>query len=125
MEHLQIAGKKDTLTVDFNAETRILALEGASYPENPIEFFDSLTGWLTRYIQEIRGPLTLNITIDYLNTSSSKCLLDLFEMLEEYHESGGEVTLNWYYEQDDEDMEETGEELCEDLELPYTLIPVP
>ena len=125
MEHLQIAGKKDTLTVDFNAETRILALEGASYPENPIEFFDSLTGWLTRYIQEIRGPLTLNITIDYLNTSSSKCLLDLFEMLEEYHESGGEVTLNWYYEQDDEDMEETGEELCEDLELPYTLIHVP
>ena len=124
MEHLQIAGKKDTLTVDFNAETRILALEGASYPENPIEFFDSLTGWLTRYIQEIHGPLTLNITIDYLNTRSSKCLLDLLEMLQEYHQSGGEVTLNWHYEQDDEDMEETGEELCEDLELPYTLIPV-
>ncbi len=124
MEHLQIVGKKDTLAVDFNAETRILALEGASYPENPIEFFDPLTGWLTRYIQEIHGPLTLNITIDYLNTSSSKCLLDLFEMLEEYHQSGGEVTLNWYYEQDDEDMEETGEELCEDLELPYTLIPM-
>ncbi len=124
MEHLQIAGKKDTLAVDFNAETRILALEGASYPENPIEFFDPLTGWLAQYIQEIHGPLTLNVTIDYLNTSSSKCLLDLLEMLEEYHQSGGEITLNWYHEEDDEDMQETGEELCEDLELPYTLIPV-
>ncbi len=124
MEHLQIAESKDTLAVDFNPETGVLALEGASYPENPIEFFDRLTNWFTQYIEEIRGPLTLNVTINYLNTSSSKCLLDLLEILEEYHQSGGEVALNWYYEKDDEDMEETGEELCEDLELPYTLIPV-
>ena len=43
-------------------------------------------------------------------------------MLEEFHESGGEVSLKWFYQEDDEDMQETGEELCEDLELPYQLI---
>lgn len=124
MEHLQIARCKDSLAVDFNAETGVLALEGSSYPENPLDFFDPLTDWFTRYTQTIRGSLTVNVTIDYLNTSSSKCLLDFLEMLDEYHQSGGAITLNWYYEEDDEDMQETGEELCEDLELPWTMIPV-
>ena len=124
MEHLHIEGKKDTLAVDFDAETRVLALEGASYPKNPIVFFIQLADWLTQYIQKINDPLTVNVTINYLNTSSSKCLLDFLEMLDNYHQSGGEVTLNWYYEEDDEDMEETGEELCEDFEFPYKLIPV-
>ncbi len=124
MEHLQIARSKDTLGVDFNPETGVLALEGSSYPENPIDFFDPLTDWFTRYTENIHGSLTVKITIDYLNTSSSKCLLDFLEMLDEYHQSGGAITLNWYYEEDDEDMQEAGEELCEDLALPYTLIPV-
>jgi hypothetical protein len=124
MEHLQREGKKDRLAVDFDPETGVLALEGASCPENPIEFFDPLNEWLTVYIEEIHGKLTVNITINYMNTSSSKCLLDFLEILENYHQSGGSVTLNWYYEEDDEDMQETGEELCEDFEFPYTLLPV-
>ncbi len=124
MEHLQIAAKDDTLKVDFNAETGVLMLEGESYPENPIDFFVPLNNWIEQYIQEINGPLTLNTTIDYLNTSSSKCMLDLLEALDDYYESGGKVTVNWYYEEDNEDMEETGEELCEDMEIPYKLIPM-
>ena len=124
MEHLQIAGGKDTLAIDFHPETGVLVLEGESYSENPIDFFDLLSDWLTRYIQEIHGALTVNITISYLNTSSSKCLIDFLEMLAEYHQSKGEIKLNWYYEEDDEDMQETGEELCEDLELSYTLISI-
>lgn len=124
MESLQIAKSKDTLAVDFNAETGVLMLEGSSYPENPVAFFERLTDWLTQYVQEIRGPLTMNITIDYLNTSSSKCLLDVLEILEEYYHSGAPATLNWYYEENDEDMQETGKEMCEDLEIPCTLIPM-
>jgi len=124
MEHLQIAAKDDTLKVDFNAETGVLMLEGESYPENPIDFFAPLNNWIEQYIQEVNGPLTLDTTIDYLNTSSSKCMLDLLEALDNYYESGGKVTVNWYYEEDNEDMEETGEELCEDMEIPYKLIPM-
>jgi len=124
MEHLQIAAKDDTLKVDFNAETGVLMLEGESYPENPIDFFAPLNNWIEQYIQEVNGPLTLDTTIDYLNTSSSKCMLDLLEALDNYYESGGKATVNWYYEEDNEDMEETGEELCEDLEIPYKLIPM-
>lgn len=123
MESLHIARKKDTLEVHFDVETGVLTLEGASYPENPIEFFDPLYAWLKQYIHEVGGPLTVNVTINYLNTSSSKCILDFLEILESYHKSGGTVQVAWYYEEDDEDMLETGEELCEDLELSCAMIP--
>jgi len=124
MDNLQIEAKNDTPAVDFHSETGVLVLKGESYPENPIDFFEPLMNWIAQYIQEIHGPLTLNITISYLNTSSSKCMLDLLEALDNYYEAEGKVLLNWFYEEDDEDMQETGEDLCEDLELPYTLIPI-
>ncbi|XCN72333.1 MAG: DUF1987 domain-containing protein [Candidatus Electrothrix aestuarii] len=124
MDHLQIEATDDTLKVDFYAETGVLALEGESYPENPSDFFAPLLDWIKQYIQEVKGPLTLNTTISYLNTSSSKCMLDLLETLDKYYESGGRVAINWYYEEDNEDMEETGEELCEDLEIPYKVLPI-
>jgi hypothetical protein len=123
MEQLQITRQKDTLGVHCDPETGVVSLEGESYPENPTEFFAPLYAWLKQYTQAIARPLAVNVTISYLNTSSSKCILDLFETLEDYHKSGGTVTLNWYYDDDDEGMQETGEELCEDLALPYTLIP--
>ncbi len=124
MESLQIARSKDTLGVNFNAKTGVLTLEGSSYPENPVAFFKPLTHWLRGYIQETHGVLTLNINIGYLNTSSSKCLIDFLEMLDKYYRAGGPVTLNWHYEADDEDMLESGREMCEDLEIPCTMIPV-
>jgi hypothetical protein len=51
-------------------------------------------------------------------------MLDFLEILDDYHRSGGKVSINWHYEEDDEDMQETGEEMCEDLDLPYRLIPL-
>jgi len=48
--------------------------------------------------------------------------VDFLGLLETYHRADGEVKVNWYYEEDDEDMQETGEELFEDLDLVYELI---
>lgn len=122
MENLDIAKTKDTLEIHFDVETGILALKGGSYPEDPIEFFEPIYNWVKQYVSEIDKKMIVNIDIDYINTSSSKCIVDFLELLEEYHQADGKIKLNWYYEEDDEDMQETGEELCEDLELTYELI---
>ncbi|GAK50103.1 hypothetical protein U14_01329 [Candidatus Moduliflexus flocculans] len=125
MENLRIERRRDSLGVVFDAETGILTMTGSSYPENPVEFFAPLYAWLKTFIATVNRPLIVNITISYLNTSSSKCLLDFLEILDKHYEAGGSVTVNWHYEEGDEDMLETGEELCEDLLLPYQLILLP
>ena len=42
--------------------------------------------------------------------------------LEELHESGNEVLIEWHYEEDDEDMQEAGEEYSEIVEVPFSFI---
>ncbi len=58
----------------------------------------------------------------YFNTSSSKAILDILDLIEKYHKSGGNITVNWYYESDDEDIQESGEEFSEGLTVKYNLI---
>jgi hypothetical protein len=60
--------------------------------------------------------------LEYFNTSSSKCILDLFKKLERL--DGTEVSINWYFEEDDEDMEEAGEDYQAIINLPFKMIEV-
>jgi len=122
MENLNIKPTENSLGVNFDAEKGILEIEGASYPEDAPEFFRPLEIWLKDYISEISGPVTLNLKIGYLNSSSIKCLLDFIQKLEEYHADGCEAKILWYYEEDDEDIQEMGEDLADDMNLPVELI---
>ncbi|MBP7866806.1 MAG: DUF1987 domain-containing protein [Acidobacteria bacterium] len=124
MQNLKLAATKYTLAVDFDAESGALELAGSSYPENAVDFFQPLLDWVRGFIAEGARPLTVNFRLVYMNTSSTKCVLDLLEALEQHVKAGGEVRVNWYYEEDDEDIQEMGEELSEDIGLPFTLIPV-
>ncbi len=123
MDHLRLKESKYTVKVDFDPETGILELEGASYPENASEFYQPIFDWINRYIKEVKNKILLNLRLNYLNTSSTKCMLDIIDHLEDYYESGGNVTINWYYAEGDEDILETGEEFAEDARVPINLIP--
>ncbi|MEM4251402.1 MAG: DUF1987 domain-containing protein, partial [Candidatus Bathyarchaeia archaeon] len=60
--------------------------------------------------------------LDYFNTSSSKCILNILEMLEDAHAKGRKVDLNWYYQEEDDDMLENGQEFAEDMSLQFNFI---
>jgi len=122
MENLVIYKTKSTLAVNFDARTGILELSGSSYPENTSEFFQPLITWIQNYFLQVTKPLTLNLKIDYLNSSSIKFLSDIIDKLQHYYKSGGEVEINWYYKEDDEDMKEMGEEIKEDVAFKFNLI---
>lgn len=124
MDSLVLAKTKNTLSVNFDANSGVLELSGSSYPENTTEFFRPLIDWIQKYFLNVTGKLTLNIKIDYLNSSSIKYLSDMIDKLENYHKSGGAVELNWYYKEDDEDIMEMGEEIKEDVSFTFTIIPV-
>jgi hypothetical protein len=122
MDNLHIPKTKYTMEVNFNHETGILEMEGSSYPENALDFFNPIIEWIKTFISDENKPMNINIRLSYLNTSSTKCILDIFEILEDYHTAGGRVKINWYYAEDDEDIMETGEELGEDFAFPIEFI---
>ena len=80
-----------------------------------VEFIES-------YSESPNSSTVLNVQLEYFNTSSSKCILDVFKKLESV--TGSEVSVKWYYEEDDEDMLEAGEDYEAIIDLPFEMIEV-
>ncbi len=124
MEPLIIDPSNTTPTVRFDANTGVMQLSGRSTPENSVEFYKRLLDWFDEYSQNPCERTELNIKLEYFNTSSSKCLLDIFKSFNNLHKSGNDVIVKWYYEEEDEDMQEAGEDYSDLLNVPFEIIEV-
>ncbi|MGM0496860.1 MAG: DUF1987 domain-containing protein [Bacteroidota bacterium] len=92
-------------SVKFNAETGVCDIEGESYMEEAYKFYLPLINWLKSFIREKGQKIELNVKLIYFNTSTTKCLLDMFEILRQYKEvENGEIEITWFYDKDDPDM---------------------
>lgn len=122
-EQLILESSHKTPSVDFNGEEGILSITGRCMPEDAKGFFRPIMEWLDSYKEGADGTTHLKIHLDYFNTSSAKCMLDLLKKVEEIHKEGGtKCSVAWYYMEEDEDMLETGETYDEMIELPFELL---
>ena len=120
MNTLHIEGTAKTPAVSFT--DGLLEISGKSIPENSIEFYQPMYDWIEQYGQQPSKATTLVVRLEYFNTSSSKCLLDVFRKLEAIHKSGkSEVSVTWMYEGEDEDMMEAGEDYGDIVSLQFTI----
>ena len=124
MEDLKIEGTPKTPTIEFNPNTGYLLVRGRSIPENSIEFYKPLIDVLESYNSNSQANTKVDIQLEYFNTSSSKCILDVFKKLEAINSGSSEVVINWYYEEDDEDMLEAGEDYQAIINVPFKMIEV-
>jgi hypothetical protein len=124
MEKLHLDSSPKTPLIDFDYESGVLSLRGRSIPENSLEFFKPLNDWLEVYEVNPKDMTTIDVRLEYFNTSSSRCILDLFKRLEKINGSRTKVQVNWYFEKDDRDMEEAGEDYQAIVSLPFSLIQV-
>lgn len=124
MEPISIEGTAKTPTVKFNSEEGVIEIKGRSIPENSVEFYKPLVDWLEDYKKSPLPKTMVNIQLEYFNTSSSKCILDVFKKLEAIHKGKNEVEINWYYEEDDEDMLEAGEDYESIIRVPFKMVEI-
>lgn len=107
MENLYIEGQHDIYyvpTVDFNAETGICNISGKSYLEDTSQFYLEILEWLNQYFTEVKKPIQFNLKLGFYNTSSSRSLLDIFDLLKIYEDDGGKVEVNWHCREMDFDV---------------------
>ncbi|MHB8259941.1 MAG: DUF1987 domain-containing protein [Bacteroidia bacterium] len=124
MEKFSLEGTPKTPTISFDLDSGVLEIKGRSIPENSIEFYKPLVDNLEKYQLSPKPATTVNVQLEYFNTSSSKCILDVFKKLENIHKSGSSVTINWHYEEDDEDMLEAGEDYQAIISVPFKMVQV-
>lgn len=119
MNEIKLAATPKTPFVHFRQGE--LTLKGRSIPENSLEFFKPLIDWIDAYKASPSAETIVHVQLEYFSTSSSKCLLDLFKRLENID---SKVTIHWYYEQDDDDMLEAGEDYEAIISVPFKMIEI-
>ncbi|MEP1097568.1 MAG: DUF1987 domain-containing protein [Cyclobacteriaceae bacterium] len=119
MEKVFIEPTRTTPLINFDPDEGLLEMKGRSSPENSIEFYQKILDNLEEYALSGGEQFTANIAFEYFNTSSSKCLFDVFKRMSRIEDSGKSITINWYYEEGDDDMMEAGEDYSDLLDLDF------
>lgn len=119
MDRLLFEGTKMTPSIILDKDAGEFFISGTSRPENPMEFYKPMFEWLEAHFSSNTSKTILKVQLDYFNTSTSKILLDLFELFEAKAEDGQDVHVIWYFEEDDEEMQEAGEELLDLVSISY------
>lgn len=121
IQDIHLPGTHSTPAIDTDWQSGRVSLRGDSYPEDAFEFFEPLLNWVGGYLADAREPLALELSLLYINTSSIRMLMDLFDEMEAAHRRGGSVSLTWYYDAENERVAEIADEFREDCSFPFTI----
>lgn len=122
----------EKLIIDRTVKTPLISanpigeikIEGISVPENTLEFYETLKIWMDNYCSNPAENTICEIKLDYFNTSTASILLNLLKQLNKMHVNGKSVTINWYYDSNDYEIEESGKDFKSLLSCPFNIIKV-
>ena len=131
MTNLYIHTTDFTPGINFNLEANNFEVSGVSRPEDVRGFFDNPLGWLREFEESVlRRPdqkyqisrIRLIFKMAYFNSSSSKYMIQMLKHFKHLEEAGITVTVDWYYDEGDENMREDGEELADAVDMTFNYI---
>lgn len=123
MQPLRILETNNSPEVNLDKERSRFEFYGKIFPEDPNEFFAPILHWFREYVQSPNRETIVLFKLDYVNTVSSKKIIDLLHILKEVHKQKKSILINWYYRTGDEDMRETGETFSEIVNIPFKISP--
>ena len=122
MKPLNIEATTKTPSVKFDKDSGVIELAGMSYSEDTFAFYEPVFKWINEYIQDPNVLTNFNMKIKYFNTSSVKCLFDILEIFTNLSKAGHNVNINWFYDEEDEEMRDTGENFSNILNSDFKLL---
>jgi hypothetical protein len=122
MDKLLIEKTKNTPNVKIDVPEGIFEIKGPSYSEDVTNIYDPIIGWIEKNMAELDKDLVCELYFDVLNSVSHKKIFQILIKLNGFYQNGKKIKVKWYYDEDDEDILEMGEDLKELIELPFELL---
>ncbi len=119
--NLTLPATQATPAVQADWETGFLLMVGESYPENTFEIFEDIIAWVDSYLNETDQPLRLELRLNYLNTSSIRAMIDIFDKLQAASDQGRDLSVAWLYDSRNPRSAELGEEFKEDYSFEFII----
>ena len=97
----------------------VMKIEGRLIPES----FESACRLLSSgldFIEDIQIPLTVNVNICFFSKLGRRSMYEFLKSLnQKMYENGMEISVHWYYDEDDEDMLDEGKNFEAETGLPF------
>jgi len=122
MRELNIKGTPDSPTVSFDEINNYLLIEGRSILEDPAKFYKPLISKLEDFEKSNSRKMEIDFKLEYFNTASSRYILDILKRLRAIDTPNNEVTINWFYDEVDEDILEIGQDFGSIIKFPINLM---
>ena len=82
MKALKIPPTDDSPEINFDPKNERFTLSGKSTMINAEEFYQPVFKWIDENLAKLDQPIEVVVKLEYLNTSSSKVILDLLTIIE-------------------------------------------
>ena len=109
--------------INFDYDAEICELYAESYMEEPYKFYKPLMDWIKEYFTT-KKHLNFEFKLTYFNTSTSKMIVEILEILRKNKDLGNEINVNWHITSDDTDLELEVKDFENDSEMPITIIKI-
>lgn len=120
---LLIQETKNTPQIFFRPSLNECVISGRSYPYEALPFYEPVLKWISLFETEEMSNCNFHFKLEFFNTCSSRVLLDILIRLRRIMEKGEiKLSIKWYYEEDDEDMKESGEFFMEMAKIPVEFV---
>ncbi len=111
-----------TPSVKILGDEHRIVISGQSRLEDPAPFYEELIEVLDKNINDFKTSLSIDFFLSYINSSSSKWLFHILKGIQNKFAGKKLITINWYYDPDDESMLEAGEVFQSLLHIPFNLV---
>ena len=122
-DQIHIEGTRKTPSVSLDSKG-FIKIEGRSIPEDAELFFKDVLEWTNEYVSSGPTSTKVDLAFEYLNSGTSKVVLQVLKSLKDLAPTGHVLTVNWYYEEGDDDILERGEYYSSILDIKLNLIEV-
>ena len=108
--------------IKANERSKKIEISGFSRMSDPEHYYAALTGKLKGYFFSFNKTLLLDFHLEFISSSSIKLILTMITELQNTAKNIGVIEANWYYEEDDEIIRDTGEIFSTLLKIPFHLV---
>ena len=100
----------------------MIKIRGRGLFGNRTETTDQLGNWIDEYITNPTEITYVILAFEYLNSFSTTLLVSMLRKFSKVLIQSGKLVVQWYYEEDDEDILERGEYISSTFNIPIIFI---
>jgi hypothetical protein len=131
MKIIDLQKTDKTPEIILDDEKKFFQIKGNCLPENIRDFSALVTEKFDEYLKQWSSGTTISdkpdvfrviFRLGYFNSAAAKFLADVLIMTNNYIQQGYTIKIYWYFDVEDHDMLEAGEEISQMVSVPMEFV---